>query len=157
MPEQVCTRNTEAGPSVYSQGVRQGGDAASCILTPVLKCAHHPSSPLTHLQVPGCRTLPRQRQLGIWEKPADLPVLGGLLALGKYLFNEPVQEYTDISVCNVPQLCTGTCTSQKKRKKKPWNEQSEHVSTYLHFNSLLAETRARCTQGSPPLLHLSPS
>lgn len=71
---------------------------------------------------------PGQRHLYIWEKLVDPPVLGDLLALGKYLLDAPVQEYTDISVCKCAVIMHQHLYITNK-KKHLWNEQAEHLPT----------------------------
>lgn len=47
------------------------------------------------------------------------PVLDGLLTLSKYLFNEPLQEYTDISVCKCAVIMDQTVVHHKQGVGEP--------------------------------------
>lgn len=49
------------------------------------------------------------------------PALDGLLTLSKYLFNEPLQEYTDISVCKCAVIMDQTVVHHKQGGKSPWS------------------------------------
>lgn len=53
----------------------------------------------------------------MWKKLVHPLVLNGLLAVGKYLFNELAQEYTDISVCKCAVIMYQHLYITKKKKK----------------------------------------
>ncbi|XP_060227129.1 uncharacterized protein LOC132648764 [Meriones unguiculatus] len=127
-PEQVCTGDAEARlDCVHLRGPRGGGTGPCLIqVMPTLACLLWPCSKAAACSQGLC-TLPRQGHLCLWEKLVDSPALGDLLALGKYLFNEPLQEYADVSFGKCAVIVRQAVVHDKQgEKQQPGKEQSEH-------------------------------
>ena len=137
-PEQVCTRDTEVGAErVHLRGLLGWGRCALHRSTDALPCM-----PLT--AVPRVLHATQAQTFVSLGETCRYPTLDGLLTLSKYLFNEPLQKYTDISVCKCAVIMDQALVHHKQEKG-----QSEHVSTYLHYLSL-AETRTGLTNQDLP-------